>query len=178
MKGTSPKTTEGHSAFHRLMLIITLYLGLAMIAHEIPDIIQSRTSPMTTPNKTNEDDNNNNIININDSHTNMNANQQNARAYLGGNQRRRKGKKQQFWYTLNTSESPGTADKIRCTLHQDNIIHKKKKSSTTKSVTPIVVTKVKRFDYHKRASSLTNSCTATELHYETLHLRPWDIWLK
>ena len=37
-----------------------------MITHQKPEIIWSHTDPMRTPNKTDEEDDNNNIININD----------------------------------------------------------------------------------------------------------------
>ena len=98
MKTISPTTTAGHSAIHRLVLIITLYFGLAIIAHQKPEIIRSRTAPMLTPNETDEKDDNNIIININDNPTIMKSNQQNAHAHLGGNQRARAAKQQQKQY--------------------------------------------------------------------------------
>ena len=82
------------------------------------------------------------------------------------------------WPFLNTYESPGTKDKKRCTPQQEDIIHDKKNKPTTGSVTPIVVTQVKTFDGPERASSLTSSHGAAELQYETVHPRPWDVWLE
>ena len=55
--------------------------------------------------------------------------------------------------------------------HYDKIMYK------TKSVTPIVVTQVQKFDGPGRASSLTSSHGAAELQYKTVHPCPWDVWL-
>ena len=85
MEPTSLLTIAGYSAIHRLILFITLYFGLAIIAHQKPEIIRTRTAPMLTPNETDEKDDNNIIININDNPTSMKANQQNAHAHPGGN---------------------------------------------------------------------------------------------
>ena len=64
MEATSLTTTAGHSAFHKLILIISLYFGLARIAHRNPEVTRCRTHPMPTPASATKDDDNNNIINI------------------------------------------------------------------------------------------------------------------
>ena len=89
MNPTSLLTAAGHSAFHKLILMITLYLGLGMTAHQKPDVKRSRTATMTKPDRIEDDDELTNVIDINDNLTSMNATQQNARAYPGGNQRAR-----------------------------------------------------------------------------------------
>ena len=73
-----------------------------MIAHQKPEIIRSRTAPMLTPNETNEKDDNIIIININDNPTSMKANQQNAHAHPGGNQRTREKEMRESRPLLNT----------------------------------------------------------------------------
>ena len=172
MKTISPMTTAGHSAFYKLILILSLYFGQTKITHRNPELKRCRTHPMPTPELTITDEDNNNNININDNPTGIEANQQNAHAHPGGNQRKREKKKRQLRPFLNTYESPGTKDKKRCTPQQDDIIHDKKNKPTTGSVTPIVVTQVETFDGPERASSLTSSHGAAELQYKTVHPRP------
>ena len=133
---------------------------------------------MLIPEPTMKNDDNNNNININDNLTSIEANQQIAHAHPGGNQRKREKKNRQLRPFLNTYKSPSTEDKKRCTPQQDDIIHDKKNKPTTGSVTPIVVTQVKMFDGPKRASSPSNSHGAAELQYDTVHPRPWDVWLE
>ena len=67
MKTISPTTTAGHSAFQRLTLMISLYFGLAMIAHQNPELTRRRTHSMTTPAlaTNNDNDNNNNTSKAN-----------------------------------------------------------------------------------------------------------------
>ena len=149
-----------------------------MTAHQKPEFIRSRNAPMPTPDKTENDDDSNNRIDINDNHTSRNAIQQNARAYPGGNQRKREKKMRQLRQLLSTNEGPGTADEKRCTQHQDDIIHNEKIISITTPVTPTVVTKVETFDCPERDSLLINSHGTAELPDDTLHLRPWDVWIK
>ena len=149
-----------------------------MTAHQKPEIIQSRTAPMTTPNRIEDDDEHTNVIDINNNLTSMNTTQQNARAYPGGNQRKSQKKIRQLRQLLSTNEGPGTADEKRCTQHQDDIIHDKENNSITTPVTPTVVTIVETCDCPKRASLLTNSHGAAELPDDALHLRPWDVWIK
>ena len=95
---------------------------------------------MPTTELTTMDEDINNIININDNHTSMDANQQNAHAHPGGNQRKQNKKKRQLRPPRNKYGSPGTEANKRCTPQQDDIIHDKKNEPTTRSVTPIVVT--------------------------------------
>ena len=138
MKTISPMTTAGHSAFYRLILILSLYFGQTKIYHRRPEQKRCRTHPMPTPELTITDEDNNNNININDNLTSMNADQQSAHAHSGGYQRERKKKMRHLRPFWNTYRSPGTADAERCTPHQDDIIHDKKNKPTTGSVTPIV----------------------------------------
>ena len=133
---------------------------------------------MPTPELTITDEDNNNNININDNPTSMEANQQNAPAHPGGNQRKRDKKKRQLRPLLNAYESPGTEDNKRCIPQQDDIIQDKKNEPTTGLVTPTAVTQVETFDGPARASSLTSSHGAAELQYETVHPRPCDVWLE
>ena len=170
-------TTAGHRAFYIFILIISLYQGLSKPTHRNPDEKRCKTHPMPIPEPTMKDDDDSNNININDNLTSMKANQQNAHAHSGGYQREQKKKTRQLRPLWNTYRSPGTADAERCTPHQDDIIHDKKNKPTTGLVTPKVVTQVETFDGPARASSLTKSHGAAELHYETVHLRPWDVWL-
>ena len=175
MKTSSPMTTAGHSAFYRLILILSLYFGQTKIYHRRPEQKRCRTHPMPTPELTITDEDNNNKININDNPTSIQAYQQNALAHQGGNQRKREKKKQQLRPFFNTYERPGTEDNKRCTPQQDDIIYDKKNEPTTGSVTPIVVTQVETFDGPERASSLKSSHGAAELQYKTVHPRPWDV---
>ena len=90
MKTSPPTTTAGHSAFHKLILIISLYFGITNITtHQNLEVKRCRTHPMPTPELTIKDDDNNNNININNNPTSIEANQQNAHAHPGGNQRER-----------------------------------------------------------------------------------------
>ena len=166
MKTSSPTTTAGHSAFYKLLLILSLYFGQTKITHQNPEPKRCRTHSMPTPELTTTDEDNNNNININDNPISMDANQQNAHAHPGGNQRKREKKKRQLRPLLNTYGSPGTEANKRCTPQQDDIIHDKKNEPTTRSVTPIVVTQVKTFEGPERASSLTRSHGAAELHFK------------
>ena len=177
MKTSSPMTTAGHSAFYRLILILSLYFGQTKISHRKPELTRCRTYPMPIPEPTTKDDDNNNNININDNLTSMNADQQSAHAHSGGYQRVRKKKMRHLRPFWNTYRSPGTADAERCTPQQDDIIHDKKNKPTTGLVTPKVVTQVETFEGPPRDSSLTSSHGAAELQYETVHPRPWDVWL-
>ena len=138
MKTISPMTTAGHSAFYRLILILSLYFGQTKISHRKPELKRCRTHPMPTPELTITDKDNNNNININDNLTSIQAYQQNALAHQGGNQRKREKKKRQLRPPVNTYRSPGTEANKRCTPQQDDIIHDKKNKPTTGSVTPIV----------------------------------------
>ena len=108
----------------------------------------------------------------------MDANQQNAHAHSGGYQRKRKKKMRQLRPFWNTYRSPGTEANKRCTPQQDDIIHDKKNKTTTRSVTPRVVTQVEMFEDPERTSSLTRSHGAAELQYKSVHPRPWDVWLE
>ena len=178
MKATSHTTTAGHSAFHKLILIISLYFGLASIAHRNPEVKRCRTHPAPTPDSVINDDDNNNIINTNDTTSRNIDRQQNACADQGANQRERKKKKRQLRNPRNDNGCSGTADEKRCTPHQDGIIHDKTKKLTVQTFTPIVVTKGETVEDPEGASILIQSHGATERH-ETLHPRPsWDAWLK
>ena len=149
-----------------------------MTAHQKPEVKRSRTAPMTTPDKIEDEDEHTNGIDINVNLTSMNTTQQNARAYPGGNQRKSEKKMRQLRQLLSTNEGPGTADEKQCTQQQDDIIHDEKNNSTTTPVTPTVVTKVETCDCPRRASLLINSHGAAELPDDALHLRPWDVWIK
>ena len=162
MKTISLLTAAGHSAFHRLILMITLYLGLGLTAHQKPEVKRSRNASMTTPDRI-DDDELTNGININDDPTSMNATQQNARAYPGGNQRKSEKKMRQLRQLLSTNEGPGTADEKRCTQHQNDIIYNEKEHPRTTPVTPTVVTQVETCECLEKASLLINSHGAAEL---------------
>ena len=161
-----------------LVLMITLYLGLGMTAHQKPDVKRSRTTSMTTPDRIEDDDELTNVIDINDNLTSKNATQQNARAYPGGNQRKSEKKMRQLRQLLSTNEGPGTADEKRCTQHQNDIIYNEKEHPRTTPVTPTVVTQVETCECLEKASLLINSHGAAELPDDALHLRPWDVWIK
>ena len=93
---------------------------------------------MLTPNETDDKDDNNIIININDNSTNIKPTNRMLAPTQAETNTSERGETRQLRPLLYTYESPGTADEKRCTLHQDVIICNKKNKLTTGSVIPIV----------------------------------------
>ena len=75
MKTISPMTTAGHSTFQGLILMISLYFGLAMIAHQNPELTRPRTYSMTKPASATSDDDNKYTPKVNET-TNKNSTKQ------------------------------------------------------------------------------------------------------
>ena len=176
METNSPTTTAGHSAFQKLISMISLYFGLAMIAHQNPELTGRRTNSMTIPVPTTKDDDNNNFPTANESIIKNLYKQQIADPEQGANLPEIKTKNLQFPTLTNDISSRYTADDKWCTHINEGKIHDKKKIHPSNSFTPVVVIQVEKFEDPQGSSILIKSHGAAEF-YETVHPRPWDVWL-
>ena len=177
MKTISPTTTAGHSTFQRLKLMISLYFGLAMIAHQNPELTRPRTYSMTKPASATFDDDTNNTPKANETTNKNQTNQHFAGTEQDVNPSKSKTKKQQFPNLRNENRSRNTADDKWCTPINEGKIHDKKKKPKSNSFTPVVVIQVEKFEDPHGSSILIKSHGAAEF-YETVHPRPWDVWLR
>ena len=176
MKTISPMTTAGHSTFQGLILMISLYFGLAMIAHQNPELTRPRTYSMTKPASATFDDDNKYTPKVNETINKNPTKQHFADTEQEVNPSKFKKKKQQFPNPRNENRSRSTADDKWCTIINEGKIQDKKKELKFNSFTPVVVIQVEKFEDPHGSSILIKSHGAAEL-YETVHPRPWDVWL-
>ena len=177
MKTISPMTTAGHSTFQGLILMISLYFGLAMIAHQNPELTRPRTYSMTKPASATFDDDNKYTPKVNETINKNPTKQHFADTEQEVNPSKFKKKKQQFPNPRNENRSRNTADDKWCTIINEGKIQDKKKELKFNSFTPVVVIQVEKFEDPHGSSILIKSHGAAEL-YETVHPRPWDVWLR